>query len=425
MHHVTVGAMGAAIALAFACEAALPVAPAPLEKGALVRAKTEMIVSQTQFEGKEYEQVSFRSGAKSVLVSGVYAVKSRFYTHRRPVCYGAIYIDGERENLGYLYLSCRNEWKPSTREPGDRSVVDRERQTVTWSRPYTLPDKTSAEATYTVSILPDGRLAVDYDFGVDEARAASFTNRLPFAARLSLVDYEEGTRAYGFGENVHEPAADERIEATNGKFVRTPVGKLTTPVFNVERRDPLKAWSVEFPSVVVAERFLWDDSHTEMKFGKRMRHVNLRDSEFGCLQKGNPLKRPAKGRFIIDLGKSAVPKTPAMPAVGGVDFWKNDALHVPVRPTRNQLVNGSFEQGLKGWRWEDWGSPRWSPADKPREEVVAGGVAGGHALLIRSNMPKAPKLCSQTMALAAERPHVLRFTRSTTRTSPSPSSCGR
>ena len=47
------------VVLAFACEAALPVAPAPLEKGALVRAKTEMIVSQTQFKGKTYEQVSF------------------------------------------------------------------------------------------------------------------------------------------------------------------------------------------------------------------------------------------------------------------------------------------------------------------------------------------------------------------------------
>ena len=59
MHRVTVGILGAAIALAFACEAALPVAPAPLEKGELVRAKTEMVVSQTQFKGKTYEQVSF------------------------------------------------------------------------------------------------------------------------------------------------------------------------------------------------------------------------------------------------------------------------------------------------------------------------------------------------------------------------------
>lgn len=47
------------VVLAFACEAALPVAPAPLENGELVRAKTEMVVSQTQFKGKTYEQVSF------------------------------------------------------------------------------------------------------------------------------------------------------------------------------------------------------------------------------------------------------------------------------------------------------------------------------------------------------------------------------
>ena len=400
--------LGAPIALTLACEAALPVAPAPLEKGELVRAKTEMIVSQTQYEGKKYEQVSFRSGAKSVLVSGVFATKSGFYTHRRPVCYGAIYVDGERENLGYLYLSCGNEWKPSTSEPGDRTVVDRERQTVTWCRPYVLPDKTSAEATYTVSILSDGRLAVDYDFGVDEARAASFTSRLPFAARLSLESYEEGTRAYGFGESVHEPVADERIEAEGRKFVRTSGGKLTTPVLNVERHDPLKAWSIEFPSVAVAERFLWDDNHTTMKDDKRIRNVSLRDSDFGCLQKGNPGRCPTKGRFVIDLGKSAVPRVPSQPMVGGIDFWRNDALHVPIRPTRNQLVNGSFEQGLKGWRWEDWGA-RWSPAEKPREEIVSGGYCGDHALLMRANMPKAPALCSQTMSLEAEKPHILSF----------------
>ena len=52
-------AVGVVVTLLFVCEAALPVAPAPLEKGELVRARTEMVVSQTQFKGKTYEQVSF------------------------------------------------------------------------------------------------------------------------------------------------------------------------------------------------------------------------------------------------------------------------------------------------------------------------------------------------------------------------------
>ena len=391
-----------------AARAALPVAPAPLERTGVERVKTEMVVTRQKSKGGECDKVVFRSGSKMLQVSGIHGKHIGSYYITKTVRYGVLYLDDGRDPVATFVLSCGHEWDIDATEPGDGMTIDRERNAVTWTRTYKLPDGSDAMSSYTVSILPDGCLAVDFDFGVDEDRAASFEKRLPFACRLALEEYEDGTRAFGFGESVRTCVSDAAIEAKNRKYLATPVGRLATPVFNFELRDPVRNWSLAFPSVDVAERFAWDENHTEVKDGKRMRRVGVRDSEFGSLQKGNPRRRPTKGRFIFDLGKSSVMKTAAFPSVGGIDFWKNDALHVPVRPTRNQLVNGSFEQGLKGWHWEDWGA-QWSPAEKPHEEVVAGGRVGGHALLLRANMPKAPSLCSQSMSLTPEKPHVLSF----------------
>ena len=62
--------------------------------------------------------------------------------------------------------------------------------------------------------------------------------------------------------------------------------------------------------------------------------------------------KPAKGgrgRIAVDLGESALPREKARPMNTGIDFWANDAYDVPIRPTKNLLVNGGFEQGLRNW----------------------------------------------------------------------------
>ena len=94
------------------------------------------------------------------------------------------------------------------------------------------------------------------------------------------------------------------------------------------------------------------------------------------------------------------------PPVGGLDFWGFDAVHVPAPPTRNLLMNGSFEQDFKGWRWEDWGA-EYTLAERTNEEIAEGGFAGRHAALLRGTQEKCPAICSAPMALVAGRKYVV------------------
>lgn len=56
-----------------------------------------------------------------------------------------------------------------------------------------------------------------------------------------------------------------------------------------------------------------------------------------------------QGRLTIDLGESATMRVASAPLTSGLDFWSEDAYHVPVKPGRNLLMNPGFEQGMKGW----------------------------------------------------------------------------
>ena len=81
------------------------------------------------------------------------------------------------------------------------------------------------------------------------------------------------------------------------------------------------------------------------------------------------------------------------PATGGIDFWKDDALHVPPSPVRNLLANGGFEQGFKGWRWQ-FGGTQWADVPKGKEKhgIVDGGRFGRKALIVRNGQPAASPL---------------------------------
>ena len=120
--------------------------------------------------------------------------------------------------------------------------------------------------------------------------------------------------------------------------------------------------------------------------------------------------RVARGRLIIDFGKSSSAVNTGYAPVGGVDFWGADAIHVPAKPTRNLLTNGSFEQKFKGWRWQHGGA-RWSPCEPGQEHygIVDGGRNGGKCLVLRNTQPKVAPLWSQSMALEPDVPHTLSF----------------
>lgn len=118
-----------------------------------------------------------------------------------------------------------------------------------------------------------------------------------------------------------------------------------------------------------------------------------------------------KGRISIDFGMSRTYAVPLLPKTENVDFWGDDARHVPVRPTANRMTNGSFEQGLKGWR-VIWGVPMADAVALKGEElsvVVADGITGPSALSLRTANGRSDEICSMPLPLPPWKRHVLSF----------------
>ncbi len=90
-----------------------------------------------------------------------------------------------------------------------------------------------------------------------------------------------------------------------------------------------------------------------------------------------------EGKLTIDFGKTSSRAAGAPPPLFGIDFWKNDAVHVPPSNSRNLIPNPSFEQGLRFWRW--WkGGGTYQPVETPVYSTVKGGLFGDKALAVRT-----------------------------------------
>lgn len=113
------------------------------------------------------------------------------------------------------------------------------------------------------------------------------------------------------------------------------------------------------------------------------------------------LVRPSAAANVLPpLPEARAPfvREKGIPAQHDVDFWGKDAIHVPVAPTRNLMVNGSFEQRFKGWRWQ-YGGTHWADVPKGCEKhgIVEGGLFGRMALIIRDGQPNASPLWSTSV----------------------------
>ena len=374
----------------------LPTVRAPLARNAIRRCPAKMVVTPLLRNGnRSYDRVEFCAGTRSIVVNGNIGVEPwNSFVH-----FGSLALLENGNVEAVLFLLADDDWDSKTENPGERLTIDREKGAATWSRPYKLKDGTVKTLSYVVSTLPDGCVAVDYDLGLTLVDAKR-EGQLPICCRLNLSSREEGTVEYGFGGNVHEPYPAELMIAANDQQRRSPIVRGNSPRFDYEKRDPSQHWSLAFPSDGFLRAYNWIDYPGYVRDGKRYRGSMV----FGGRAIGNfwdeSLGNDVKGRFVWDLGSSEQPVVAPEPPLGGIDFWALDALHVPQPATRNLIMNGSFEQDLKGWRWEDW-SADYKPSDVLREEIVEGGKFGRHALLLRAVQMSCPPLCSAPMPLEA------------------------
>ncbi len=82
---------------------------------------------------------------------------------------------------------------------------------------------------------------------------------------------------------------------------------------------------------------------------------------------------------------------PARKPLRGIDFWKQDAMHVPESPVRNLMPNPSFRQGMR-YYFRMWGGNFYKdPVRAPRYEIVPGGRRpDAKSLLIRTGEQTVP-----------------------------------
>ena len=377
----------------------LPVARAPFARSGAAREPVKMVVRPFSWKTNLWDGVEFVSGTKRLLISGA----DSSIDSNNPLRFGRLFIMNDRTREADLWLKCRGLWNDMA--PDDAKLeIDRAGNRATWSRPWTRPDGRRAVMSYTVTGRRDGTATIDWDMGLSLEEALAQTNALSVSSSFSVAAGVAPSAVFGFGAVPHEMYPREKLVAEGQTQIHRASPNPAETLFNYEKRNELRHWSLSFPESWTKTRRVFDFAG-RVRDGKVLRGVTY---HYGIadFRNGNPHGYAVKGTLVLDFGKSAVLEIPPPPPVGGLDFWGFDAVHVPAPPTRNLLMNGSFEQDFKGWRWEDWGAV-YTPAEKPNEEIVDGGFAGRHAALLRGTQHRCPELCSAPMPLVAGRKYVV------------------
>ena len=388
--------VGAAFS-AFAA-APLPVARAPFARSGSAREPVKMVVKPFSWKTNLWDGVEFVSGSKRLLMSGA----NHAIDCNNPLRFGRLFILNDRTLEASLWLKCRGLWNDPA--PDDATLeISRADNRATWRRPWTRPDGRPAVFSYSVTGRRDGTALIEWDMGLSLEDALAQTDGLSVASSFNVAADVAPYVTFGFGAP-HKLYPREKLLADGQNQIHRALPEPRTNVFEFERRGTVRHWSLTFPESWQRTMRVFDFAG-DVRDGKVRRGVTY---HYGIadFRNGNPHGYAVKGALVLDFGESAVLVTKPRPPVGGLDFWGFDAVDVSAPPTRNLLMNGSFEQDFKGWRWEDWGAV-YTPAEKTNEEIVEGGFAGRHAALLRGAQYRCPELCSAPMPLVAGKRYVV------------------
>lgn len=140
----------------------------------------------------------------------------------------------------------------------------------------------------------------------------------------------------------------------------------------------------------------------------------IKDDNHGIVVTETKPQGGGRGRISIDVGESALPREKARPMNTGIDFWANDAYDVPVRPTKNLLVNGGFEQGLRNWNnstvnnWQQgWETIRDKQGGSNLISVVRSSRSGNWALAF--GVSNCENVVSAPLAIVPGRTYVVSY----------------
>ncbi len=270
-------------------------------------------------------------------------------------------------------------FKPIEGDPDDLKM-DTATGITTYTKPYTDADGKRAVFTYRLKPLGNSRVELAWDTGSAAGASlwASFGTRYR-GKRITIGGQE-------FVENSVEDLQDK-----TAKFQSFAGGDL---IYDVS--DPVNGFKLEMGDLSggINEGVSVYDKGQTTRFNFSYRTTD---------KSGN-----VKGRIVIDCGEVELASRELPPPVGGIDFWKSDATHVPLAPTRNVMHNPSFEQGLRGWYWIGGGA-QYTPTNVPKFETVREGRFGPCALRMHRVQMSSPSIRSMPLALEKGRRYVASF----------------
>ena len=377
----------------------LPVAPAPFERTGEARQPVRMAVMEFLHKGRRHKEVRFVSGEKSVLVGGF----DRNVDINRRIGFGRVVVYAGEEHLATLFI--QKGWNLDVGED-EEPEIDETHGTATWRKAWQDKNGVDRLCSYTVGGDGEGRVFVDYDFGVTETEARALGS-VPFISSIGLPPNRCHDRVYGMGSTPHTAQDPSALAAKDPPNYQNAVPvEEASDTFFYEPDNEARHFTLTLPEGL-GRTAKWFEGLDGFGTENEVQKLHLRYFAFGDFSQAGALVR-TKGRFIIDLCKSSAPLHKGEPSFNGVDFWGGDARHVPIPPTRNLLRNGSFEQNGKGWRWGYGGaaSLRETP-DREHFAIEEGGMDGGRALRIRPTQKGVLPLLSTSVPTLPGRKYTL------------------
>lgn len=270
-------------------------------------------------------------------------------------------------------------FQPIAGEP-DALQMDPASGITTYTKPYLDPDGKRAVFTYRLKPLGSSRVELVWDTGTAAGASLWVSFGTPYRGKRIAI----GGRAVL--ENTFEDLRNK-----TARFQSFGGGDLV-----YDASDPVNGFTLEMGDLsgAIVEGVTVHDKGQVPRFNLCYRTAT---------RSGN-----VKGRVVIDLGEVELMSPMLPPPVGGIDFWKDDATHVPVSPTRNAMHNPSFEQGLRGWTWIGGGA-QYTPTNVPKYEIVHEGLFGRSALRMNRVQMTSPYIRSMPLALEKGRRYVASF----------------
>ena len=328
-------------------KAPLPVAEPYLDQDKVVPAKPTLdtVTIHNYHGGKENSTFGiYRAGNKELRVMTL---------KKRPGDLG-LYLFINNKEVGMLKFWGSNEYGsgyPYEGVPGKPAKLEFDEKTGTskFSKIYLSSEGEEKEFVATLTPLEDGRIEIGY-------RNAAPWLLLVDEYRQTDVSFDDVTVSVKSRSDLVEESEIALDEEFSGKFV-------------YDSDHPGMGYSIDFGSLSgsISERI-------------KVKPKNLQETYYLAYHTS---PSNAESRIYIDLGMVSAEAEDTPPPVGGIDFWKLDAMHVPLSPTRNVMPNPSFEQGLRYWSWATYRGASFTPEDINQTEVVDGGLFGQKALLYR------------------------------------------